>query len=125
MFAGGGMVCFESAGEALESLVAHFSPEAAGDGDCVFSFNLSGAGGGTFAVYIENGRCRLTRDRPPRHDIEVCMSTTDYLDLVSRELNPQVAYLTGKLVLRGNMKWAQRAEALFSGALALEQETPE
>jgi putative sterol carrier protein len=41
------------------------------------------------------------------------MAAQDYLDMVNGKLNPQMAFMTGKLRISGDMGLALRMQSLF------------
>ena len=76
-----------------------------------YRFDLAGDGGGTFHVVVGDGSIRAGAGPPPGAgppDVTVRASAADWQALVAGELDPQLAFLTGRLAVTGDMMRAQR-----------------
>jgi len=81
--------------------------------------------GGVFKLTIEGGQswifdCRgiaHVRQEDGSAECTVSMSADDLVAIATGTLNPQVAFLQGRLKVKGNPNLALRLEALFCGGL--------
>jgi putative sterol carrier protein len=99
--------------QVFEQMPGHFKKDAAQGLDAVYQFDLSGEGGGKWQVLINNDKCEVKEGEHPSPNITISMSAQDYLDMVSGKLNPQMAFMTGKLRIAGDMGLALRLQGLF------------
>lgn len=91
-----------------------FNKEAAKGLNAVYQFDLSGDGGGKWHVIIKDENCEVKEGpaaSPP--SITISMTAQDYLDMISGKLNGQMAFMTGKLRIAGDMGLALRMQSLF------------
>jgi putative sterol carrier protein len=99
--------------ELFEGMPAAFKPDAAPGVDAVVQFFLTGDQGAEYHVTIADGACKVDEGK---HDSPTASLTVDsavYLDLVSGKLNPQMAFMQGKLKLSGDMGLLMRFQSFF------------
>jgi putative sterol carrier protein len=46
-------------------------------------------------------------------NISITMSVADFLDMINGELNPQMAFMGGKLKIKGDMSLAMKMQQIF------------
>ena len=90
-----------------------FNKEAAKGLNAVYQFDLSGDGGGKWHVIINNDTCQVNEGAAASPSITISMTAQDYLDMLSGKLNGQMAFMTGKLRIAGDMGLALRMQSLF------------
>ncbi|MCH2045414.1 MAG: SCP2 sterol-binding domain-containing protein [Saprospiraceae bacterium] len=81
----------------LMSLPERVNPEALGDKETVFHFDVSGEGGGQFTAILKDGTAEV---KEGFHDEAKCKITTTnkiLVEVVQKKRNPQMAVFTGKL----------------------------
>ncbi len=100
--------------QAFDAMPGRFKPEAAKGLNAVYQFDLSGDGGGKWHVVIKDQKCEVHEGAHPSANITISMTAQDYLDLVSGKLNGQVAFMSGRLRIAGDMGLALRMQSLFS-----------
>jgi putative sterol carrier protein len=93
---------------------SRFKKEAAQGLNAVYQFDLSGEGGGKWQISINDGTCDIKEGAHPSPNITISMAAQDYLDMVAGKLNPQMAFMSGKLRISGDMGLALRLQGLFS-----------
>jgi len=98
----------------FEQMSNRFKKEAAQGLNAVYQFDLSGEGGGQWQVVISNDRCEVKEGAHPSPTTTISMAAQDYLDMVSGKLNPQMAFMSGKLRIAGDMGLALRLQGLFN-----------
>jgi putative sterol carrier protein len=80
-------------------------------GAATFGFSIVGAGE-WHAVLDEEG-CTVRPGPHPSADVRVACAAEDWLALAAGDLDPQLAYRTGRLAVEGDMGLAMRVRSLF------------
>jgi putative sterol carrier protein len=75
-------------------------PEKVAGMNCVYQFRVGDA---AWNVELADGKAGVAEGEAPSPSCTVTMAESDFLDLVSGKLNGQVAFLTGKLKVGGDM----------------------
>jgi putative sterol carrier protein len=99
--------------QAFEMMPSRFNKEAAKGLNAIYQFDLSGDGGGKWHVLINNDSCEVKEGPHPSPSITISMAAQDYLDMLSGKLNGQVAFMSGKLRIAGDMGLALKMQSLF------------
>jgi len=102
-----------TAAEFFAALPGRFDPTAAVGVAAIIQFELSGDGGGTWHATIADGACDVAVGAHPEPTLVVLASAENWLKVVSGSLDPQLAFVTGRLKVRGDMGLAMRLRALF------------
>lgn len=82
--------------------------------NATYQFNITGDGGGSWAVKAADGAIEVTEGTAESPNITLTIADTDFLGLVSGKLNGQTAFLTGKLKIQGDMGLAMKLQSLLS-----------
>jgi len=90
-----------------------FNKEAAKGLNATYQFDLSGEGGGKWHVIVKDEACEVKEGPAATPSITISMTAQDYLDMISGKLNGQMAFMTGKLRIAGDMGLALRMQSLF------------
>ncbi|XP_019410596.1 PREDICTED: hydroxysteroid dehydrogenase-like protein 2 isoform X3 [Crocodylus porosus] len=81
----------------------------------VFLFELSGEEGGTWYIDLKNKGGNTGSGEPPvKADVIMSMSSNDFVRMFTGKLKPTMAFMSGKLKIKGNMSLALRLEKLVS-----------
>ena len=99
--------------QAFDMMPTRFNKEAAKGLNAIYQFDLSGDGGGKWAVTIKDETCSVKEGSADSPSITISMAAQDYLDMLSGKLNGQMAFMTGKLRIAGDMGLALRMQQLF------------
>jgi putative sterol carrier protein len=102
------------AAEVFAQMPEAFLADKAGDLRATFQFNLSGEGGGDWAVAIADGTCTVVEGSVDKPDVTVGMAAGDYVKMTAGELQPVVAFMQGKIKLQGDMNLAMKIQELFA-----------
>jgi len=100
--------------QAFDLMPSRFNKDAAKGLSAVYQFDLSGDGGGKWQVTIGNDQCEVKEGAHPSPNITISMTASDYLDMLAGKLNGQMAFMTGKLRIAGDMGLALRLQSLFA-----------
>lgn len=79
--------------------------------DVVYQFNLGDA---VYSVAIANDAVTVNEGATENATIELTMSESDFMDMVKGELNGQMAFLSGKLKIKGDMTLALKLQSIFN-----------
>jgi len=90
-----------------------FSKDAAKGLTAIYQFDFSGEKTAQYCVVIENETCSVQEGRHPSPHMTLSMSGQDYLDMVNGKLNPQMAFMSGKMKISGDMGLAMKMQSLF------------
>ena len=94
-------------------LTASIDESAAKGLNVTIQFNLSGAHGGAWHVRVKDGKAAVTKGSASSPNMTMAMSADDYVDMNTGKLNPQIAFMSGKLKISGDTSLAMRMESLF------------
>ena len=75
-----------------------------------YVFEIEGAG--TWLVSVEDGRVSVTEGEGEA-DCRISATEENFGKMVSGDLNPTTAYMTGKLKIKGDMGAAMKLQKLF------------
>lgn len=77
-------------------------------------FDLSGDGGGQWTIDLTTPAGTITTGITENPKVTLLMSATDFVAMVGGALNPQQAFLTGKLKVKGDMGTALKLGQLLA-----------
>ena len=87
-------------------------PEKLAGLQCAYRFDV---GEDSWSVAFKDGRAVVAKGPAPSADCTIRIAPADFLDLVAGKLNGQMAFLTGKLKVAGDMGLALRLGEFFKG----------
>jgi len=102
--------------QVFEMMPGRFNREAAAGIDATYQFELTGEGGGTYHLTVGGGSCTVGQGPTDKANITVTMQASDYLDMINGRLNPQMAFMAGKLKIKGDMNLALKMQEIFPTA---------
>jgi putative sterol carrier protein len=85
-------------------------PEKVAGINCVYQFRVTDA---AWNVKLADGKVAVAEGEVPSPNCTITMAEADFLDLVSGKLNGQMAFLTGKLKVTGDMGLALKLGAFI------------
>ncbi len=100
-------------GDVFDEMLKHFNPKAASGINATYQFNISGPEGGIWAFKIENGVCNLIKGGVPTPSVEIALADKDWMAIREGKLNSQMAFMQGKLKIKGDMNLAMKLQTMF------------
>jgi putative sterol carrier protein len=107
------MTTIESVPAFFDALPSRFHAERAQGMHAVYQFDVTGDGGGQWNATIADGRCDVQPGQAASADITLQVPAKEFLGIVNGTKNPQMAFMTGKLKVRGDLSLALRLRELF------------
>ena len=99
--------------ETMELMPTRFKSERAQGVSAVIQYEISGEGGGTWHATIKDGSCTMALGPAQSPTLTLAMSAQDWLDMTAGKLSGQMAFMQGKLKLKGDMGLAMKVGSLF------------
>ena len=99
--------------EIFAQLPLRFNAEAAKGMDAVIQYHLTGEQHGDYYIVIKAGTCQVVEGTHPSPNMTETMAGTDYVDMTNGRLNGQMAFMSGKLKIAGDMGLAMKMQSLF------------
>ena len=100
-------------GNVFNEMAKHFNPSAATGLTVVYQFNISGTQGGKWAFQIANNACELIEGGVDNPSVEIALADNDWMAIREGKLNSQMAFMQGKLKIKGDMNLAMKLQSLF------------
>ena len=88
-------------------------PEKAAGVDATIQFKFSGADAGEWFLTIKENKCQVGQGTIPNPKMTLAADSTDYLKIVSGELDGMQAFMQGKLKLTGDPGLALKLLGMF------------
>ena len=99
--------------ETFQAMPGRFKRDRAQGVKAVVQYDITGEGGGTYHVEIADGKCAVHDGAGASPNLTLTMSGPDWLDMVAGKLNGQMAFMSGRLKLKGDMGLAMRLAGIF------------
>lgn len=87
-------------------------PDLAQKINAVYKFVVTGEGGGTWLVDLTQPGGKIT-EADGQANTTITITAQDFVDIVNGKLNAQMAFMTGKLKVAGDMGLAMKLTALL------------
>ena len=88
-------------------------PQLAGQINNSFQFELTGDGGGNWYIDLTGGTGNVAEGNLESPGVTIGMSASDFVDLVEGRLDGQMAFMQGKLKIKGDMSLALKLQQVL------------
>ena len=99
--------------EAMQAMTSRFNPAKARGVNATVQIMAAGDGGGDYAVQIKDGAATLTEGVIANPNVTVNVAAKDWIDMLSGELDPTMAFMGGKLRISGDLGLMMRFQQIF------------
>jgi len=88
-------------------------PDVVAKINAVYQFNISGPGGGAWSVDCTAPGGAIAAGTAAAARCTVAITDADFISLVNGKLNPQMAFMSGKLKIQGDIGLALKLQQIF------------
>ena len=99
--------------EVFQQLPQALDASAAQGVDATIQFDLSGEQGGQWHLRIGGGKATVEQGTAAAPNLTISASAEDYLAVLEGSLNPQLAFMNGRLRFAGDLGLAMQMQGLF------------
>ena len=99
--------------ETFDAMAGRFRADKAAGVNATIQYDITGDQGGTWHAAIKDGKCTVSPGAASSPTLTVSMSSQDWLDMLSGKLSGQMAFMSGKLKLKGDMGLAMKIGGMF------------
>ena len=89
-------------------------PELSKAVNATYEFNITGDTGGVWTVDLTKEPGTVTPGSQGVAKCTVTATTADFMNIVSGKMNPQMAFMSGKLKIKGDMGLAMKLQKIIS-----------
>jgi putative sterol carrier protein len=107
------MARVSSVREIFENMHEGFQPDKAEGVNAIFQFDLTGDNGGQYWVKVADKQMEAQQGVHDAPTMTIVSTADDYIALVNGELNPMMAFMQGKIKVKGDMGLALKLQAIF------------
>jgi putative sterol carrier protein len=100
----------------IETLPQRFVASAAKGVKAIYQFELSGEGGTTYHVVIDDGTFQVVEGANASPSATIKMSAEDYVKMVNGKLSGTMAFMKGQMKVSGNVLLAQKLQSILPPA---------
>ena len=103
----------ETVKESFDAMTGNFNAEKAAGMNCTYQWDVTGDGGGQWNAVIADGAITVSEGTADTANITITVSAGDWLDMLNGKLDGQMAFMSGKLKIKGDMSLAMKLKTLF------------
>ena len=100
----------ESAKEFFDGMKENLDPEKIKGINATYQWDITGAG--KWYAKFSDDSFEVSEGEADSSDITITVEEQNWLDIVDGKLNPQMAFMTGKLKVQGDMTLAMKLQGL-------------
>jgi putative sterol carrier protein len=100
--------------DTFDAMAGRFQPSKATGVNATIQYDITGDQGGTWNAVIKDGTCQVNSGAAASPSLTITMSSQDWLDMTGGKLSGQMAFMSGKLKLKGDMGLAMKIGSIFT-----------
>lgn len=97
----------------MDRIPEAFQASKAQDLTATFQWEISGPTGGQWYVEIKDAQCQVYSGSTAEPNITISVKDEDFVKVITGKMDGTMAFMTGKLKIKGNMGLAMRLSGLF------------
>lgn len=90
-----------------------FQTDKAAGVDMSLVFDLSGDNGGQWSIIVKDGKYEMKEEAVADPTATLKMDGDDYVAMTNGELNPMMAFMSGKVKVDGNLDSVLKFQSIF------------
>ena len=91
----------------------NFNAEKAEGVNMTLVFSLSGENGGDWTVKIADSKVDVNEGAAPDPSATISMDGDDYVKMMNGDLNPMMAFMSGKVKVDGDLNSVMKMQSIF------------
>ena len=99
--------------ETFDAMAGKFRADKATGVNATIQYEITGDQGGNWNAVIKDGHCAVNAGVANSPTLTLTMASQDWLDMVGGKLSGQMAFMSGKLKLKGDMGLAMKIGSIF------------
>ena len=103
-----------SIAELMSNMPRAFIPESAQGMDAVIQFMFMGEESGEWFAVIKDGKCMVQQGVHPSPTTTLTTDSSEYMTIVTGELNGMQAYMEGQIEVTGDLTLAMNLRRMFT-----------
>ena len=103
----------DSIKEIFDNMASNFNADKAAGMKAVYQWDITGEGGGKYNADIADGNITVSEGEHASPNITITVGAQDWLDIINGKLDGQMAFMSGKLKVKGDMSLAMKLKTLF------------
>jgi putative sterol carrier protein len=80
--------------------------------NATYQWDITGDNGGKWHAKIADGNIEVGEGQAESPNLTITVSDENWMDIIGGSLNPQMAFMTGKLKIQGDMSLAMKLQTL-------------